>query len=171
MHRPDHQIRTLFDTGDMWIRLALLRLALLGFGLLSIAVILELSRPDVLLIGNVTIDLVEGNRRTVGATNSPQSCSSTPHHYGPHAESPIIFQGGAVSYAAAVLTALGLRACVVTGGVTIGSFGGAHWGTNPSNGSFKLCWNNQQVPFQVPPRPSPNLPPVVQLPFSRRAGR
>ncbi|KAG1654340.1 hypothetical protein FOA52_010651 [Chlamydomonas sp. UWO 241] len=54
--------------------------------LLALFLIYEWSRPDVLLVGYVTVDIV-GN--------------TTP-------------TGGAVSYAAAALGALGLRACVVT---------------------------------------------------------
>lgn len=48
----------------------------------------EFWRPDLLLVGNVTVDLVEGKRAL----------------------------GGAVAYAAAVASALRIRACVVTAG-------------------------------------------------------
>lgn len=47
---------------------------------------LEIIRPRVLLVGNVTVDVVDGNRTV----------------------------GGAISYAAAVLEAQGIKACVVT---------------------------------------------------------
>lgn len=55
-------------------------------GVLLAATLFELTRPDVLLVGDITIDQVDGGNRT----------------------------GGAVSYAAAAIRAFGLKACVVT---------------------------------------------------------
>ena len=102
-----------------------------------VAVVLELSRPSVLLVGNVTIDLVEGTTRTARGLNlshylacclpytTKHVCSPITIHLpmyvitpflGMHEpRPPLTIQGGAVSYAAAVISALGLRACVVTG--------------------------------------------------------
>eukprot|EP00891_Asterochloris_glomerata_P009456 jgi/Astpho2/9456/Aster-01714 len=56
--------------------------------LLLTAVLTEMLRPQLLLVGNLTVDLVEGKKAL----------------------------GGSIAYAAAVATAYGVRACIVTAG-------------------------------------------------------
>lgn len=60
------------------------------------------TRPDVLLVGNVTVDVVHGNRTVVSSEWT--RCIWLRWSV----------QGGAISYAAAVLEVQGKRACVVT---------------------------------------------------------
>lgn len=80
-------------------RLALWCLASLPLLACALALLLQPLRYDVLLVGHSTIDVVD-------KTNRP---------------------GGAVAYAAAALTALGLRACIVSTGAELGaSLGRGH---------------------------------------------
>lgn len=86
----------------------------------------SVRRPQLLLVGNVTVDLVDGKRALVMRHLALQH--SDQYHTGlwnqqnvdMHSDDRLItavssMQGGAVAYAAAVASALGVRACVVTG--------------------------------------------------------
>ena len=89
-----------------------------------------LCRPGLLLVGNITIDVVEGKQTAVVRVRPISSCimvccrlSQQAHlvQLAPRTCPSLIpdqtgnVQGGAVPYAAVVARAYGVRACVVTG--------------------------------------------------------
>lgn len=108
-----------------WCRLAILLLACLS---IARPIALLVCRPGLLLVGNITVDVVEGKDRVVVSfffcrvLERALSCRQSPSRLRSLTLRSLraftvdaLLQGGAVSYAAVVARAYGVRACVVTG--------------------------------------------------------